>query len=635
MAKSTDKTPQPQTWIVPSFAWTVEPEVFLVNVPASDPDVVEFISTGVLDVTPPFFLLHHEGSLRRQLGAAARDRSEQVPTPVSTGVRVYAHCHGVFVLPGSAQLCVAVSWNNVLSPVGWISYELKDEADALFFAHQAKVEEFEEAEARAEQKHEEFLETLRENEKHRDLASKLYGQSSRCLPPILTIEGLLRLLPRAVNFLLPPTADNDQIDLAAIAAITASGWSPSRDGVYSGLIPTTAGMKAEGLVSWVPHTGLPSYPEVRWAVQTGLPNALRKPRWTSVSPPRLVEETPSPMDAAQIDGSGLNPIDLKVALDGLHLDDDDQRQRVNDVRAGTKIEGFEAIAWFQAFHKWSEETWGIYIDARKLDDLALSYLDDFRSKCIQVSSDLAGFLAFGLIYAHEMFHACVEAALSMQELTARSPRYLRYNEKVYQALRETPAWLEEALANWSAWNWFKAPETQALIAQMSPNIDGVAWVVEASLDLSPPGYQDWRLGHHLGTWRIFANQLAFGKTSAGQTGFSPPLEGWLKGDPIYELLPSDIPLRFVGSGQIADKLLSQPGIFGVPARREIERALTYFRYSLDASAGKGSHQKWTGQDQRAFSLPMRDPVSRGVFHTFLNHVGIDKLTYVREVRPNL
>lgn len=39
--------------------------------------------------------------------------------------------------------------------------------------------------------------------------------------------------------------------------------------------------------------------------------------------------------------------------------------------------------------------------------------------------------------------------------------------------------------------------------------------------------------------------------------------------------------------------------------------------------------------QRAFILPTRDPVRTGVFKTFLHHVGIDKATYVRQVRPNL
>ncbi|WP_158287749.1 hypothetical protein [Falsiroseomonas bella] len=42
-----------------------------------------------------------------------------------------------------------------------------------------------------------------------------------------------------------------------------------------------------------------------------------------------------------------------------------------------------------------------------------------------------------------------------------------------------------------------------------------------------------------------------------------------------------------------------------------------------------------GPDKRAFILPTRDPVSPGVFKTFLQHVGIDEATYVYELRPNL
>ena len=35
-----------QSWILPSFAWTTIPDVFGVQVPISDPDVVEFVATG-------------------------------------------------------------------------------------------------------------------------------------------------------------------------------------------------------------------------------------------------------------------------------------------------------------------------------------------------------------------------------------------------------------------------------------------------------------------------------------------------------------------------------------------------------------------------------------------------------------
>jgi hypothetical protein len=340
-------------------------------------------------------------------------------------------------------------------------------------------------------------------------------------------------------------------------------------------------------------------------------------------------------DSVLVHGIDPESTDLKDALDDLQLDQSDYRNRVDDVRKDAKGQGFEAIAWFQPYHVWTEETWGIYFDARKLDDLALSFLDDFKSARVHGSHSLAALLAFGLTYAHELFHARVEAALSWAEINAQQPRHLRYKERVYQALRETPDWLEEALANWSAWNWFTAPGIQSLVARMASNAEGLDRVVEASLDLAPPGYQEWRLGHQPGTWRTFANQLSTGNPKVTTAGIGLPLESALTGPLPYDFQTADIPLRFVGPGVIADRLQSHPATFNVPPRRELERALKHFRHSLDASGGKGGHQKWTGPDQRAFILPTRDPVSTGVFKTFLHHVGIDKATYVRQVRPNL
>jgi hypothetical protein len=380
---------------------------------------------------------------------------------------------------------------------------------------------------------------------------------------------------------------------------------------------------------------MPSYPEIRWAVQKRLPAALRKPRSEQMGKTKFDTGLQSAQDTVQVHGIDPESNDLKDALEDLQLDQSDYRNRVDDVRKDAKGHGFEAIAWFQPYHVWSEETWGIYFDARKLDDLAVSFLDDFKSQRVQGSHSLAALLAFGLTYAHELFHARVEAALSWAEINAQQPRHLRYKDRVYQALRETPEWLEEALANWSAWNWFKAPGIQSLIAGMASNAAGLERVVEASLDLAPPVYHEWRLGHQPGTWRTFANQLSTGNPKITATGIGLPLESALTGPLPYDFLPADIPLRFVGPGVIADRLQSHPATFNVPPRRELERALKHFRHSLDASGGKGGHQKWTGPDHRAFILPTRDPVSTGVFKTFLHHVGIDKDTYVRQVRPNL
>ena len=120
-----------------------------------------------------------------------------------------------------------------------------------------------------------------------------------------------------------------------------------------------------------------------------------------------------------------------------------------------------------------------------------------------------------------------------------------------------------------------------------------------------------------------------------RSGIGLPLDSIVKGPLPYDFRASDIPLRFVGKGVIADRLQSRPATFNVPSRREIEKALKHFKHAVDPSGGKGGHQKWTGPDQRAFILPTRDPVSPGVFKTFLHHVGIDKATYLQAVRPIL
>lgn len=578
-----------------------------------------------------------EKSLRRQLREAAWAPAKLKPTDtrISSDTKVEAYCHGVFLLPDCKTLCVVVGRSKPVAPDTWISASLKAEADALLAEHQSKVAEFDKNIELKKQANDALKERYKSVENFGAWGEATIAIEELHHRPIVTVEPLLASLPRAAKFPQPKLGDPDRLARTAIGAIASSGWPPSRDGNYAGILTSAAGRRSQGFVSWVPHTGLPSYPEVRWAVQKRLPAALRNPRIEQMGKSKFDTGTQPVQDSVLIHGFDPVSIDLKDALDELQLDQSDYRNRVVDVRNDAKCQGFEAIAWFQPYHVWTEETWGIYFDARKLDDLALSFLDDFKSARVHGSHSLAALLAFGLTYAHELFHARVEAALSWAEINAQQPRHLRYKERVYKALRETPDWLEEALANWSAWDWFKAPGIQSLVARMASNVDGLDRVVEASLDLAPPGYQEWRLGHQSGTWRTFANQLSTGNPKSKPTGIGLPLESVLTGSLPYDFQPADIPLHFVGSGVIADRLQSHPVTFNIPPRRELERALKHFRHNLDASGGKGGHQKWTGPDQRAFILPTRDPVSTGVFKTFLHHVGIDKATYVRQVRPNL
>lgn len=634
-----------QSWIPPSFAWTIAPDVFCIDVPLGDPDIVEFMSTGVCEIdflstkkTARFIaLLLDEKFLRRQLREAVWAPAKLKPTGsrIKAGIKVVAHCHGVFLLPDGKTLGVMVGRTKPVAPDTWMSASLKTEADALLAEHQAKVAEFDKHIKLKKQANDALKECYKSDQNFGAWGDAMVAIEELHQRPIVTVEPILPSLPRAAKFPQPTSGDLEKLARAAIAAIAASGWPPARDGNYAGILSGPAGRRAQGLVSWVPHRGLPSYPEVRWAVQKRLPAALCKPRTDQMGKRKFDLGSQPVEDTVQILGFNPDPTDLRDALEELQLDQSDYRNRVVDVRKDAKGQGFEAIAWFQPYHVWTEETWGIYFDARKLDDLALSFLDDFRSQHVHGSHSLAALLAFGLTYAHELFHARVEAALSWAEINAQQPRHLRYKERVYQALRETPHWLEEALANWSAWHWFKEPGIQSLVARMSSNAQGLERVVEASLDLAPPGYQEWRLGHQTDTWRTFANQISTGNPKINAAGIALPLESVLTGPLPYDFQPFDIPLRFVGPGVIAHRLQSHPATFNVPPRRELERALKHFFHILDASGGKGGHQKWTGPDQRAFILPTRDPVSTGVFKTFLHHVGIDKATYIRQVRPNL
>ena len=632
----------PHSWITPIFMWTTTNDVFLLEVPIGDPDLVEFISTGNFAITSlgtkmsdrGFSRLIGRDTLASQLRDAIWEPAKLKPVQkrLEQGTEIIAHCHGVFLLGDNKKtLIVMVGRSTPVFPDTWIPASLKTSADTLLADHQAKVAKFEEDADRKRQTRKELRERYLPNDGFSDWSDD-FGQDEIC--PTVSVQPILSLVPRAATFRRPKSGNTDELALAAIAETANSGWPPPRDGIYAGILPAAV-RGSPGLVSWRPHTGLPSYPEVRWAVQKRLPSALRAPRIRNIQNPKFDIESLALGKISQVQSFDPTSRDLWDALVDLQLPESDYRDRIADVRKDVKTLGFEAIAWFQPYHVWTEDTWGIYFDASKLDDLALCFLDEFKSARVRISDSFAALLAFGLTYTHELFHAQVEAALSWLEINAQRPRHLRYKEQVYQPLRETPDWLEEALANWAAWNWFKAPSIQSLAAGMTINAERLDRIVEASLDLAPPGYQEWRLGNEPYTWRVFTNQLSTGKPKVGVTRKGLPLESLLTGPLPYDFLPADIPMHFVGTGLIADRLLCHPATLNVISRRELQKALKYFRHIVDPSAGKGSHEKWTGPDNRAFPVPRTDPVSYTVFKSFLQYIGIDKATYVREIRPKL
>jgi len=68
----------------------------------------------------------------------------------------------------------------------------------------------------------------------------------------------------------------------------------------------------------------------------------------------------------------------------------------------------------------------------------------------------------------------------------------------------------------------------------------------------------------------------------------------------------------------------------------LERALKYKGYMVNSAEGKGSPPR-NGRLLMAahFPVPARDPVSNTVFRSFLEHIGLTKSDYIKQIRPKL
>ncbi|SOE81028.1 hypothetical protein SAMN05446927_4283 [Caballeronia arationis] len=637
----TNSSTRLNSWIPATFSWVNQDDVFVVLIPSDDLDLVEFLARGCVDVVAMHSktvarvsaALLPERSLLWQLTLALWDKRKlgRLDQKVRPGLKVIAHCYGGFCLPDERTLCVLVSRNEPVERQTWIPRDVKVRAKHLVEDYTRRIAEIDQKMEVERKQHENQLSGMKGS--YSDDAIEMMDQAGRFRiarmgheKPALRGDSLLSHFPKALTFPIRSTYSLQRTERIATNAISRSAWNSSRDGAFCGLLVNSA-----AIVTWTPYDGVPSYPEIRWAVQRLLPAALTKPRLTQCSRPDF--DTGKVTGDSSLVTAPLGDLtDIVDALKGLELAEHDFHSRIDDIKKEIKQQGFDAIAWFQPYHIWSEDTWGIYVDARKLDDLALSLLHDLRQNGVVASDGIAAFIALGLTYSHELFHARVEAASSWLELTSRQPRHLRYNKDVYDTLRETDGWLEEALANWTSWEWFQAERSETFLNLTDVEFTKVTRVVKTSLDFSPPGYDQWALGETQSTWRIFASQLATGRASA--TNRLLPLEGLFTGIQPYDFQPSDVPFCFVGAGVIADRLRANHKTFSQPTVRELEKALNHFGYTRDPSGGKGSHEKWT-KGGKQFPLPRRDPVSHVVFKAFLEQVEIDRKQYFAEVRPNL
>ena len=111
-----------QSWIPPSFSWTIATDLFGIRVSMDDPDVIEFVATGERwvdlhrnqELATAKALLLGADRLDGQLEAAAWTVRRFREDRRNGSAKALVRCDGVFVLPGGNELLVLVGTNPAL-----------------------------------------------------------------------------------------------------------------------------------------------------------------------------------------------------------------------------------------------------------------------------------------------------------------------------------------------------------------------------------------------------------------------------------------------------------------------------------------------------------------------------------------
>lgn len=345
-------------------------------------------------------------------------------------------------------------------------------------------------------------------------------------PDLRPLEPLFPRALHATTVRRTPAAV-DAATLRLIRSAPSAAPAPPRDGVYECVV-AAADEKSVGLVvTWDPHNGLAPYPELRAALVRRMPGALARPRAHGVHRPDI-DETAELVVREVKSMAGFDTTDPAwlAAFSNREFSFRNRRQAGARAKREVQSRGFEAFGWYQGFHQFAEDSWGIYIDAEALDDAVCGFSSDLRAAGLHTFTDaIAAQVVFGMLYEHEMFHALVEARLSSAELTTGKARFQGYKQNVYRPLLLSDACVEEALANFAAWSWM---QTEAILLRISATLHldeavVLTRVAELWLDLSPPGYNKWRIGQGWEAWRRLSSQMATGRPTKPIPGTLSPV----------------------------------------------------------------------------------------------------------------
>jgi len=151
-----------------------------------------------------------------------------------------------------------------------------------------------------------------------------------------------------------------------------------------------------------------------------------------------------PITRLDRNANGGDYISMPVVEDFSYFDDTDRPMAGEIEKRGT-----DALAWYCPFHRFSRNSWGIYIPDTSVNYLALKVFNNPQTRLPKraVADPLSYALAFRLLFLHEFFHFVTEISASAIEFIKGAPCYEDYSVKEYCRPVDYDEPIEEALAN--------------------------------------------------------------------------------------------------------------------------------------------------------------------------------------------
>jgi hypothetical protein len=602
------------------FLETRHPDLIAVLATPKDADALRLIAEGTIGVVAirmPRKACRTYAFLSYDCGAldvtAAKILSFGVfDLPKNTKTLVF-YLRGAFWVPDQKKVCLLIAVAESAAHAIEISDSVAQAIRERLSDYSSAVGKWEIEEAAAKEKEEKDCEGRPKLDDILRRMRPVIGYHSRPRPPLPEMGDALEKLPRAVY---AASDGRSRVREAIKESIIPAASEPEHRILYT----RNPDKGYNAIVSWASPDPLPTFAEIRSALRGLVPSAFEKPLSESVNPPDQ-KITSNSGDTLDVEDEW--PI---RRISEAQIEEDEFNERAERGRRLVREQGFEAIAWYQSFHYYTEAYWGIYLHGERLADLACALGKDISAR-LHTRARAANALALELVLHHEWFHFMVDAYLALYEVEARAARYRRYKSKVYVPTLLSDECIEEALANWYS---RREVANRLQAGTLNPAFgapdaaSGVLAVVDDWLDFSPAGYRMWRRGNSRETWRIFGAQTLWGLRAGAVASKLGPLETSILEPARLTLRPRHVPVRLVEAGPFR-------GVAPFAMNRRTAVALLrHFNHTVIPKRGKGSHEFWRGPNGQGFSLPRRDPLSSIVFHNLLGHLGLTKDQYLSQ-----